>query len=55
MVKSELFREIALVLSSFAIAFGTVAKHEAETRVSVPLGMLISCVEIGFTKNIVAF
>jgi hypothetical protein len=41
MVKSELFQEISMVVSSFAIAFGTVAKHEAEKRVSIPLGMRI--------------
>lgn len=42
MVNSELFRDSLLVVSSFLLAFGTVAKHEAENRVSIPLGKCLS-------------
>lgn len=46
--------DFALVASSFVLAFGVVAKHEAEKRVSLPLGAFLvvlgSCFFIKITN-----
>lgn len=46
--------DTVLVVSSFVIAFGVVAKHEAEKRVSLPLGALLvvfgSCFFVNITN-----
>jgi hypothetical protein len=39
---SSIWQNLFLVVSSFVVAFGTVSKHHAETRVSVQLGVFLS-------------
>lgn len=38
----DIVKELLIVISSFSLAFGVVLKHEAETRVSITLGIFLT-------------
>lgn len=39
----SIWRDVFVIVTSFVVAFGTVSKHQAESRVTVQLGVFLAC------------